>query len=1019
MMRWHKSARLALAVACALTFALVPASAERLPLRAYTSADGLPRDQVSAILADSRGYVWFGTPEGLSRFDGQQFVSYGLDEGLPDASVNEIRETGDGNLWIATSGGLCRFVPEGPSRFACSRVGDDPPGRTVTTLHEDRAGQLWVGTGRGLFRLVTRDESPSFVETTVVPVPADNPWVAAVWAILDDGRGSLWVGGRWLHRVREGRVESFAAAESMPDTVSDLAVDPGGRVWAATHFGLCLVAAEPTPGQAICERTYTTSDGLPANRLTTLQFARDGTLWLGGGALIRAEPRENGAGWVFRSFAREAGLTDPHVQVLAEDRAGDLWIGTESGGALRLAARGFTAFDETDGLPGVRVGSVFEDRSGTLDVYVTGPGYGRFDGRRFRSVRPRVPPSIREWGWGWGQVDFQDRAGDWWLGSKHGVLRYTGGLTLEGLATTLPAHVYTSRNGLGGDDVFRLYEDTRGDVWISTWGPGYLTRWERRTGTLRVIGREQGLNQVPMAFENDGAGNLWMGLWGGGLGILRPSGIILLGQADGVPRGHVLDLHLDRHGRMWIASSRGGLVRADEPHGDRPRFAAKYSTADGLSSNHVRCIIEGVDDVLYLGTGRGVDRLDLADGLIRHYTTADGLPNSEVTTGLRARDGAIWFGTLQGLARLEPGDVPAQAPIDPVITAVRVAGVARGLAELGQSEVAGLTLGPSSGSLQIDFVSVGGRPAGPPRYQFRFSGRGAEFGAATSEHSVLFPRLAPGRYRFEVQAVNAEGVPSERTASVAFRVLPPIWRRGWFLAFAGAALALAVSRLHRARVQRLLQLERVRTRIATDLHDDIGSSLSRIALLSDLVRHQVETAHPASGQRLAQIASSARDLVGAMADIVWALDPRHDDLEHVVRRIREFAADVLGGAGVSWGLSAPEDSASVRMGAEPRRHTYLILKEAITNVARHARAREVDLRLHVADGRLNVEIRDDGRGFTPDETDRGSRPSGGNGLRNMRARAAECGGTLSVESTPERGTRIRIVVPLRGESKNA
>ncbi len=420
---------------------------------------------------------------------------------------------------------------------------------------------------------------------------------------------------------------------------------------------------------------------------------------------------------------------------------------------------------------------------------------------------------------------------------------------------------------------------------------------------------------------------------------------------------------------------------------------------------------------MYFGTGRGVDRLDPETGRVRRYTSADGLAGSRIRLAFRDREGSLWFGTTNALSRLDPSPEQERPAPDAVISALRIAGAPRAIHPLGQSSLDGLDASAPQSRIEVEFLGISFAPGEVLRFQYRLGRTDDEWSAPTEARSVNYASLAPSRYHFEVRTVTADGALG-RPATVDFRVLPPVWRRSWFLTLVLALVSGALYQLHRYRVTRLLAIERIRTRIATDLHDDIGSSLSRIALLSDVVRQQVEAAHPASGQRLGQIASSARDLVSAMADIVWALDPRHDDLEHVVRRIREFAADVLGGSGVAWSLETPTDAGHLRLDAEPRRHLYLIFKEAITNVARHAGAREVVLRLGVQDGRVQAEIRDDGHGFASHPSAALPRSVGGNGLRNMQARAEECAGKLTVDSAPGRGTRILFELPLdRGSER--
>src|SRR5262249_146191 len=274
---------------------------------------------------------------------------------------------------------------------------------------------------------------------------------------------------------------------------------------------------------------------------------------------------------------------------------------------------------------------------------------------------------------------------------------------------------------------------------------------------------------------------------------------------------------------------------------------------------------------------------------------------------------------------------------------------------------------------------------------------------------INYENLAPGSYRFQVRAVTADGIKSLHPAIVAFTIPPPVWRRWWSITLAVGLFGLVVYGAHHYRVARLIELERVRTRIATDLHDDIGSSLSRMAILSEVAKRQMEGATRDSAKILTDIAESARVAVDSMSDIVWAVDPRRDDLSNVVFRVRQFAADVLSAKGIKWQFDAAAELERTKLDPEQRRHIFLIFKEAITNAVRHAECSEVYLSLNIVEGTIAAEIRDNGHGFATPVLD-GDDGSKVHGLSNLRARARQLGGDLQIDSSPN-GTRIRLTIP--------
>ena len=236
------------------------------------------------------------------------------------------------------------------------------------------------------------------------------------------------------------------------------------------------------------------------------------------------------------------------------------------------------------------------------------------------------------------------------------------------------------------------------------------------------------------------------------------------------------------------------------------------------------------------------------------------------------------------------------------------------------------------------------------------------------------------------------------------------------LGVAGAILAAVAFVL--VRRERNRSLERLRARLAEDLHDDLGSSLSRIAILSEVVRKKIGTADAGTAEILGEISETARSLIDALGDAVWSVDPRGDTLGHVVSRMRRFAGDVLDGRGIKWRLDAADGKLDVRVGSETRRQLFLVYKEAVTNVARHSGARSAVLRVSVEDGSLTLEVSDDGRGFELEPaSDLSSSLGRGRGLLNMKVRAARSGGKLGVSSAPGEGTRLVLVLPLRPGTK--
>ena len=1036
--------------------------AERLPLKSFSTVDGLAHNNVDRIVRDSRGFLWFCTPGGLSRFDGYTFTNYGTDQGLPRREVADFLETREGEYWVATNAGLVRFNPKARPQNRVMYASEASPGNqpmftvvlpeggdkyagAITVLLEDHNGTIWCGTHKGLYRL-DRAEGHFVLRRIDIPLPETDYEGQSIWDLLEDRSGSLWVAApRGLYRLwPDGSSARYTKRDGLPDDyLHDLLQDHDGNLWAGTRYGgFFQFAADSTHRAPVVVAAYSTREGMPSFWVFQLFETSDHRFWIASNTgLLEFFPNRDNRGQWFHSYSERNGLNYFDITALNEDLGGNLWLGTNSAGAMKLERDGFVTYGERDGL--YSVNSIFMDRTGgicfrgsvlgdkhtsvfegaeldplgrTTDYHHT--RLGRFDGQRFTWFKPNALPDL---GWHTEGQTLQCRNGEWWVGWALGIYRFRPADRFDQIKTARPLAVYTHKNGFVHDQPWRLFEDSGGNVWISEMSGPPLLMWERTVQEFRDLSSVPGFpreDSMPRSFGEDHAGNVWIG-FNGQIARYRNGRFTLFAASDGLPPGVIASIYVDRAGRLWLASSRSGLIRIDEPEAERPSFF-DYTTAQGLSSDSIeplpdQLIVEDLQGYIYIGTARGLDRLDPATGDFRHFTTADGLPSGAFKASFRDRQGGLWFGTSRGLTHFVP--VPGESPEAPppiLISDLHVAGSSQFVSALGESEILLPDLGVDQSQLQIDFIGLNFTSGVVLNYQYKLEGADTDWSAPTEQRSVNYARLAPGRYRFLVRAVNSDGVVSPNPAAVAFRILPPFWSRWWFLTLVAIGLTLMLYALYRYRVARLVELERVRTRIATDLHDDIGSSLSRMAILSEVAKRRMEDPTYESVSILAEIADSARGTVDSMSDIVWAIDPRRDDLNNVVFRVRQFASDLLGTKGIAWSFQAPPEFDKIKLNPEQRRQVFLIFKEAINNSARHAQCKSVQLSLGIGQNQIIAEIRDDGRGFdvaSIDQNDHNGRTV--HGLANIRERATRLGGTLSVDSSPGQGTHIRLAVPLK------
>jgi signal transduction histidine kinase len=709
---------------------------------------------------------------------------------------------------------------------------------------------------------------------------------------------------------------------------------------------------------------------------------------------------------VCKTYTTKNGLCDREVWTLLEDKDDNLWAGTRCG-VKKLTRYGFTTYTEADGTGDTLADSIFENGTGELFASFnkgTIRTVSRFDGEKFELVTPNFPSDINYFGWGWKQTARQDRGGDWWFPTAKGLYRFPRPERFADLSNTVPQKISF---GAKGNEMFRFYEDSRGDFWVSTIGTAFeLWHYRRAENVWQNVSAEAGISKsrIVTVFVEDPRGNLWIGTGSDAndtaLIRFRDGNFKVFTRDDSeLLVGWIRDLLVDHAGRLWITDTETSVLRVDDLQAENLNFK-RYTPAEGLSSIGVSCVTEDAFGRIYIGTGRGLDRLTPDSGQIENFTTADGLPNSSVEVAYRDRRNDLWFGTTEGLARFKPEPERARRPPNVLITGLRVGGESQRVSVLGESAISALEFNSDQKQVSIDFLGLGASLGEKLTYEYRFGG--ADWIAA-NERTVNFANLAAGEYEFEVRARTADRIYS-LPALVSFRIAAPFWQSWWFVAAAVALTALAVYFFYKNRLARLLEMERMRTRIATDLHDDIGANLTRISLLSEVANQQ------AAGEKvktfLPSIAEIARESVASMNDIVWAISPEHDSLIDLTRRMRRHAEEVFALRDVELEFNAPDSDLRLSIGV--RRDVLLIFKEAVNNAAKHSNCSRAAIDFRCENSALRLRIEDDGKGFEFEVLE-----SDGQGLRSMARRAKVLGGDLTIESKAAGGgTIVRFEMPL-------
>jgi two-component sensor histidine kinase len=545
----------------------------------------------------------------------------------------------------------------------------------------------------------------------------------------------------------------------------------------------------------------------------------------------------------------------------------------------------------------------------------------------------------------------------------------------------------------------RFYEDEQGILWV-----GKNDRKIHR-GTpdgkggfsFESFPLETRFSTFGSRMIGDGAGGVWLGqpLF---LGRFRNGEYKTVEISEGLPEKDPRSFFKDSRGWLWIGLGNKGVSVTHEPAADNPVFINYARSNSPLSSNAVRSITEDNQGRMYFATDIGINRFDLTKNEWTLFSSKNGLAGDLTYGVLKDKNGVIWAATNGGLSRIDTSFEKKPNEFPPIyLSKINVAGKDLALPETGLAEVKDIELDAASNNLTISFVA--------PNFQnedlsYQYQLGDGDWSKPSKERSVSFSLLPPNKYRFRVRLVNQNGVFSPNTASFEFRILPPIWQRWWFVLGVLSIFGLIVYWLYRFRVSKLLEIERTRTRIATDLHDDIGTNLSKISLLSEIVKMQSAGENGEKMRMLEVIGETSRESVGAMSDIVWAINPKKDSLADMTRRMRQHAEEVFLEKGVTVKFNAPEDNKNLKLSMDIRRELYLIYKEAVTNSAKHSDCQTVEINFQVRQNQLFLSIKDDGKGFDSSEN------FSGNGLQNLKIRAKKINAKLEVKSEIGNGTTV-------------
>lgn len=954
------------------------AAAEIVPpfsQRNWHRANGLPSNEVTDLCIDRTGYLWVATTTGLARFDGTRFVNHTFapagQQSLSGFATIAADPVDDG-LWVAPrAGGLLRFRS---GLFEPVSLAGEFSRRAVAALFFAVDGALWISFEGGEVLRLHGDRRESFdARNGLTP--------GRVTHIASDGAGRIWfANGTLLARYDAGSLHPI----SVDDRNDDLRISSARQdgPWVLGRGWLHKVVNDQVA------LTVKVSADFNAHSVQALMEDSSGAIWTGtrsrGVRRLTLPDRKS-----------DLVIAAPDdIGTLLEDASGNIWAGSNGGGLVRLRSGVLRRYDKTQGLLENHSLSVCQDNAGTIWLANRDGGVA-FINEQGR-VRTLEPLKVRETFTAFSIAPAAESTGIW-VSSSHGLLRADRQGLRTGDAPQPPDH---------GE--MRISHAARnGDLWLAL-APGRLGRL--RNGEWKVFDETDGLGPAaPQAIAEDGRGRIWVGTDNTGLYRFEEERFTRVPLVTPAAAGAIQAIHFDALSTGWLGTAGAGLLRLDAPAG------RNLDDQHGLPAKNITQVISDDHGVLWFGSPEGifhVRRDDLEDFFTGRVQRVDAVVigvdeglNEATCLGAhqpsvwKDSTGGLWFATRQGLVAVDPRlNKGAATPLAVKIDAVRGDGVTH---EAGRV----VRVPAQSRTVEVDYSVLSLSTPGRVRARMRLLGYDDDWTIADVRGLARYTRLPPGEYIFEVAGYLAGVSGTAATATLSIMVEAAWWQTLWFrCGVAGLGLLLIVQgargwshRRLRARLSKLERdsaLEHERARIAQNIHDDLGAGLTRISLLTQ------SQSTGASRAQFDKIYNTVSALTQSMDEIVWAVNPKNDDLESLANYLAEFAQGFLADAGIRCRVLLPDFLPHHTLPAQCRHHLFLSCKEALHNVVKHAHASEVSLQLSVRDDRLVIVIADNGRGFpatgTPPDV---TRPGAGNGLANMRSRLAALGGTCEISSS--------------------
>lgn len=973
--------------------------------------DGLASNHVYAVLQDSHGFMWFGTSNGLQRYDGQQFQTFrhipGRSNQLPDNKILRLMEDDSSRIWAASSSGVTLFHIAGRylKQVPVMR-GNLSHTMEILDIFRDREGNIWLTTrkqGAFIYNPKTGHFDPALTclpqlaHTRIMDVVQD-PLLPYLWLATDDGiRLYDQEKNKCLTRENTVALFPFLSAPEFRKPILNLMIDRQHRVWIMTWDA----ATVSMPTFVSDDRQHQRFHKAAAAGEQAMLFEDSRKRVWSVGEFFTSYQQGSGTFETIHTDERyQYGIDFDRIYHISEDKQHNLWLGTSNGIFL------FNPDPKKAGTVLLRAG--MDKKTSALNI--TG----------FCEI-PGGDVIVSTWGSGLYYFDPQFR------------------LKKE-----------FSTGDVNGDLCWSLAYDSAQNIWVGC-QLGYLMRFDKN-GTLVEKGQHPVFdNRTIRCITVARNGEVWLGTQHGLIVKYDPATNSYTRFTDqrypsGEQFGNINKLVEDPRGRIWATTSTYGIIEIDRQTGAvKQRFSQENKTnktlsygygdllwlsdtlfaaasdygielinpdngrmkqftlANGLPDNMIVNILKENEAYLCFSTNHEVGRLHIPSGKTVVYGARDGIldDNYESIANIRLRSGKLLIGGNRTIAFIQPDKKVEVAPLPNVtITGFKLFSIQQPLDSILSNTP--IRLSHRENYFTVEFASLSYADKDKIVYYYQLEGVDKDWVRAGNIRFATYTNLDGGNYTFRVKAEKADGSAVTPETTLKIHISSPYWRSWWFYLLAAVLLAGIVYLVQRIRIQRLLDMESVRKRIARDLHDDMGSTLSTINILSEMARMKIHTDQERALEFIHSISDNSSRMMESMDDIVWSINPVNDSMQNILARMREFATTVLEPKDILCEFIIDDQVQHIKLDLESRHDFFMIFKESVNNIAKYAGATQVRTEVTLKRSILYLRIEDNGRGFDT------MRAEYGNGIANMHKRAQELKGKLRLDSVPGKGTAITL-----------